>query len=91
VRLTRVTIAPRCPAAPAVDAALLVDALWAGIVAADRVEHITAMPAPGRIEIGFFTLQADHITANATARDVVERALRRSSPLHRWAIADPDR
>ena len=91
MRLTRVTIAPSCSTAAAIATALLVDAIWAGIDAADRVEHITALPAPGRIEIGVFSLQADDATASATAREVVERALHRSPPLRQWSISDPDR
>lgn len=91
MRLTRVTITPRCPAAPTIDTALLVHAIWAGIGVADRVEHVTALAAPDRIEIGVFTSSVDDATGNATARQVVDRALRRSPPLRQWAISEPDR
>lgn len=85
MRLTRVTITPRGQAAPAIDTVLLVDAIWAGVLAADRVEHITARSGPDRIEIGVFTLPAADAAA---ARQVVERALRRSPPLRQWTILD---
>jgi hypothetical protein len=85
VRLTRVTIKPDGPAAPAIDTALLVDAIWAGVVASDSVEHIVARREPDRIEIGVFTLPVGDVAA----RDVVERALLRSPLLRQWAISDP--
>jgi hypothetical protein len=87
--LTRVTITPRYRTTPALDAALLVDAIWAGVVAADRVEHITALRRPGRIEIGVFTLPLDDAAAFAAVRTVVERALLRSPLLRQWVISEP--
>ena len=87
MRLTRVTITPDGPTAPDIDTALLVDAIWAGVVASDSVEHIAARPGPDRIDIGVFTLPV----GGAAAREVVERALRRSPLLRQWAISEPDR
>ena len=79
--LARITLtAPADASGPGLTAALAVDLIWAVTSPHDRVEHVSARAAPGRIEIGLFTSSADPGTAAGLAR----RACERSAPLAGW-------
>ncbi|BCY14752.1 hypothetical protein [Actinoplanes sp. L3-i22] len=83
MRMTLLTLLPG--AGPPVAAATLRDILWAHVRPSDQVEHISARAGPdGQLEIGIYLAA----TGPEVAREVVERALRSSATLRRWALGN---
>jgi hypothetical protein len=90
MRMSRITLtAPENTDEACFRAAVAIDLIWAVTVPRDRVEHIAALAAPGRVEIGVFTTLPDSAAALAAARCLAIRACARSALLHGWSWTTP--
>ncbi|MEV7442683.1 hypothetical protein AB0O22_16240 [Streptomyces sp. NPDC091204] len=71
-----------------VDRHLVTDVIWATAVPADRLEHVYAGCAEGRLDIALFLLAAGAEEAAPAGERIVRRALAVAPALAGWRI-DP--
>lgn len=90
MHMSRITLtAPENTAEPCFCAAMAVDLIWAVTAPHDRVEHVAALAAAARVEIGVFTTHPDSAAALAAAQRLAVRACARSALLHGWSWTTP--
>ncbi|MFJ2193916.1 hypothetical protein ACIOJE_39220 [Kitasatospora sp. NPDC087861] len=68
------------------DVAAAVDALWVSALPSDGLQHVSARPEPGRIDVLFYLLSQDApdtTGALSRARALIARSHRTSPRLHR--------
>lgn len=76
--------APTDHPARLLDRNLVTDVIWATASPADRLEHVYARSAEGRLDIALFLLAADPQQASSTAAGIITRALTGSPTLAGW-------
>ncbi|WP_158939371.1 hypothetical protein [Streptomyces sp. NRRL S-87] len=64
--------------------------LTAAFAPADRIEHLWARSAPGRVDLVLFLLADCEATALLAGREACLRALRQSPRLDGWHLSDDD-
>ncbi|MFD8890775.1 hypothetical protein [Streptomyces sp. NPDC059566] len=74
------------PARP-VDRHLVTDVIWATATPTDRLEHVYARPAEGRLDIALFLLAAGAEEAASTGTRIIRRALSGAPVLAGWSTA----
>ncbi|MFE9934161.1 hypothetical protein [Streptomyces sp. NPDC005533] len=72
-----------------VDRHLVTDVIWAAAVPADRLEHVYAGSAEGRLDIALFLLAAGAEEAASAGGRIVRRALAVAPALAGWRRIDP--
>ncbi|WP_405437407.1 hypothetical protein OG373_09405 [Streptomyces avidinii] len=76
--------APTDQPARLLDRNLVTDVIRATASPADRLEHVYARSAEGRLDIALFLLATDPQHASSTAAGIITRALTRSPTLAGW-------
>jgi hypothetical protein len=74
-------------APPAVNAALIVDLMWAATEEGDCVEHISAHTEPNRIDIGILVRIPNESDAYPIAREILHRVHVMSPVLREWVTS----
>ena len=67
-----------------VDPQVLIDALWTMVLPTDRVEHISAVTAPGLIELGLYVQADSRLESYLAAHTIGHRACRTTPLLRHW-------
>lgn len=74
-----------------VDPQLMIDAVWATVSPADRIEHVSILASCGRVDLGLF-LQADsQLEADERANSIAVRACLTIPLLHGWHLSENGR
>jgi hypothetical protein len=81
--ITTMTAQPGAPRRQ-IDVQVLIDLVWDTAVPADRIEHVSAVSRPGRVDLGLYLLAASQDEADQRAEAIAERASRTSPLLLRW-------
>ncbi|MER5637889.1 hypothetical protein ABT095_13145 [Kitasatospora sp. NPDC002227] len=74
------------PAGVLLDPELLAELIDSHSEASDRLEHLRARSAPGRVDLALFLLADDELAADRAARAVCRRAIERTHWLTAWQL-----
>jgi hypothetical protein len=81
-----VLTAPEKSAPLAINAAVVVDLLWAATLPGDRVEHIHARAGPDGFDVLFYHLETDRTAATENIAQLCRRAVSGTGKLSMWTV-----